>query len=98
MHGVGSFGECRQRVVESGENALFTGYLRVNRHNRLLESVLAAVFWTPPGDFGIIRRPILGLLPRPFLFTASMSISSQTIGLAIGWLLVGWVGVQGLIV
>jgi uncharacterized protein len=27
-----------------------------------------------------------------------MSISSQTIGLAIGWLLVGWVGVQGLIV
>lgn len=42
-------------------------------------------------------RPEFRARNPPLGFAASMNGFSQTIGLAIGWLLVGWVGVQGLV-
>lgn len=58
--------------------------------------LLAALLWTAEGVFGIIRSPISRrILP---LSAASMNSISQTLGLAIGWLMVACVALQAMVV
>ena len=57
--------------------------------------VLAAVLWTSFGVSGIIPPPTIAL-PNLCSFRDSMNGFSQTFGLALGGLLVGWVFLQGM--
>ena len=95
----------------------FTGMAALSVAKRLPTRVLAAVLWTLPGVFGIIRAIVRrsGLFSTgkrssgnghrrksPTMVTAAprdlrMGLTAQNIGLTIGWLLVGWVLVKGLV-
>lgn len=62
----------------------------------LSRCLLAALLWTAARDFGIIRGPILYRLS--IALAASMNSFSQTLGLAISWLMVAWVMLHAMVV
>ena len=68
--------------------------IRNTRREQPAHLLLAAVLWTPIGISGIIRGPLLPPNSSLQFPTASMSSVSQILGLALGTLMVGWVGVQ----